>query len=149
MHAAPRWSVERVAAMQMKTRFAILLLGVFVAVSLGWLIRKPDQPEPIYQGKPVSYWVNDGFSLPPGGDDRPPAESAFRSMGSNAVPFLITTLGKADGPLKRIYIHCYSKLPAKFSRQIPRPRSTDTIRGHSILALTLMDQQLKQQSPRC
>ena len=122
----------------MKTKFAILFLSVVLAVSLGWLVRKADRPEPLYQGKPVSYWINEGFSLPLGSDDRPPAESAFRSMGSNAVPFLIATLGKTDGPLKRIYIQCYSKLPAKFNRQMPRPCSADTIRGRAILALTLI-----------
>jgi hypothetical protein len=59
-------------------------------------------------------------------------------MGSNAVPFLIDTLGKTDGPLKRMYVGCYPKLPAKLRMRLPRPASADVLRSRAILVLMRM-----------
>ena len=97
---------------------------------------KPRPPEP-YLGKSINYWLTDGFSIPPGADDRPPAESAFRCMGSNAVPLLIADLGKSDGPLKRIYSR----------KQAPRPVSADTVRGRAVLALAIIGPSAKAAIP--
>ena len=124
--------------MQRTTRFGILFLVVALAVALGRLALKPDRSEALHLGKPISYWLTDGFTFTPGVDGRPQAESAFRCMGSNAVPFLIATLGKTDGALKQIYLRCYPKLPAQLTRRLPRPFSADALRGRAILALTLI-----------
>jgi len=124
--------------MQRTTKFGILMLVMAFAIAIGRLALKTDQPEPSYQGKPVSYWLTDGFTFSPSVDDRPPAESAFRCLGANAVPFLIATLGRTDGPLKQIYLRCYPKLPAKLRTQLPRPASADALRGRAILSLRII-----------
>lgn len=124
--------------MQRTTQFGMLLLAVALAVALGRLTLKTHQPEPWHLGKPASYWLTDGFTLLPGVDDRPPAESAFRCMGSNAVPFLIATLARTDGPLKQIYLRCYPKLPAKLRTRLPRPASADALRDRAFLVLRIM-----------
>ena len=59
-------------------------------------------------------------------------------MGSNAVPFLIATLGKTDGPLQQVYFCCYPKLPVKLRKKLPHPASADVLRGRAIIALTLI-----------
>ena len=124
--------------MPKKAKFGMLLLIAAFAVAIGELAVKSYQPRPRYLGKPVSYWLSEGFSLPHSYDESPPAELAFRSMGSNAVPFLTTKLGKTDGALQDMYLRYYPKLPLKLRKQLPRPFSADELRGRAILALTLI-----------
>ena len=132
--------------MQRTTKFGILFLAVALTVALGRLALKTHRPEPSYLGKPVSFWVIDGFTWSPG-KGRPPAESAFRSMGSNAVPFVIATLAKTDGPFQQIYLRCYPKLPAKLRAQLPHPTPADAIRNRAILALALLGPSAKAAIP--
>jgi hypothetical protein len=131
-------AVGRLDFMQRRTKFGILLLFMAFAVAIGTLALKSRQPESSYLGKPESYWLNDGFSIPRDIDGRRPAESAFRCMGSNAVPFLIAALGQTDGPLKHFYSRCYPQLPVKVRKKLPRPTSADELRGRAIIALTLI-----------
>ncbi len=52
-------------------------------------------PEPVYQGKPVSYWletISAEDARTNGGVFSPQFCQAMRSMGSNAVPFLVYRL---------------------------------------------------------
>ena len=147
--APPRRSAYGWAAdvMQKRTKFGILLFFVAFAVAIGRLAPKSHQPVSSYLGKPVSYWLNDGFSIPSDLDGRRPSESAFRCMGSNAVPFLIAALGQTDGPLKHFYCRCYPQLPVKVRKKWPRPTSADELRGRAIIALALIGPTAKQALP--
>lgn len=94
----------------MRKRFHILLVVLLVAVvgGLGWQVLR--QREPVYQGKPLSYWLG-GFEPYPrvyrGNQSSPDtatfseATNAVSQIGSNAIPTLLRLLQVKDPPWKR------------------------------------------------
>jgi HEAT repeats/PBS lyase HEAT-like repeat len=87
-------------------RLLAALLAVAALGGLVWLVSRPREPEPLYRGKPLSYWLQ-GFSPgnPPSqkGEVQPTyaeAESAFAYYGTNAIPALLRILATPDHPLK-------------------------------------------------
>ncbi len=61
--------------------------------------------EPVYEGKPLSYWL-EGYNRSPGQSqaktepNRNQASEAVRNIGTNAIPFLLQMLQQRDSPLK-------------------------------------------------
>ncbi|HYG35694.1 MAG TPA: HEAT repeat domain-containing protein [Clostridia bacterium] len=78
--------------------FAILLFGVAGWVS--WQISS--EREPYYQGKPLSFWVDQYAkdSLTPGTPARNEAETAIYKIGTNALPVLMDWCTKLDSAFK-------------------------------------------------
>ncbi len=69
---------------------------VFAAGRLLW-----PAPEPVYQGKSLSYWLHD-TDVTWGGYWRllrPEAKSAVRAIGTNAIPTLLKLVSARDAPL--------------------------------------------------
>jgi HEAT repeat protein len=124
--------------MQRVIKFSMLIFAVVLAVVLGRLAFKAHQPEASYLGKPASYWLSEGFTYSLGVEGRPPAESAFRFMSSNSVPFLTAALARTDGPLEQVYLGFYPKLPIKLRMRLPQPVAADVLRRRAICALMLI-----------
>lgn len=87
-----------------------LLLVAFMAGFFSVLLR-PEEPEPIYRGRPLSYWLQ-GFA--PGAPSIPilggshgvsyiEALAAVHVLGSNSIPVLLRFLSKPDTPLTDRY----------------------------------------------
>ncbi len=82
--------------------FALLvfvLAGAGLWIGLGW--RQLSQPEPVYQGKPLSYWLkgydnNSSTNVP----TRAETDAALNEMGTNALPVLLRMLATPDSTLK-------------------------------------------------
>jgi hypothetical protein len=72
----------------MRKRFRSLLAVLLVAVvgGLAWQVTRPR--EPVYQGKPLSYWL-----VRPARD---PNFNALRALGTNAIPTLLQMLRAKD-----------------------------------------------------
>jgi hypothetical protein len=90
-------------------RFALTV--AVLAVGVGWLIWfNLPEPEPVYQGKTVSQWLEpatvSGGGTTYGGRLAPPA---IKEMGSNAVPSLIRMLRCRDSGLRRKFAAWISK----------------------------------------
>jgi len=83
----------------------ILLVTLLIAVLgfVSWLLLRPD-PEPTYQGKPLSYWL-DGI----GNGRTLEATEAVRELGTNAIPTLLRLLKSRDSRLKLLLIQLGSK----------------------------------------
>jgi len=82
----------------MRKRRIYLILVVLV---MGWVLIRvfaSRQPEPEYDGRPLSFWVYvlcwDGYRS--GGY----ADETIRHMGSNAIPYLVTWIGCETRPWK-------------------------------------------------
>src|SRR6266704_5619607 len=80
----------------------LLLAVLFVALLGGvvWMLSRP--PEPAYQGKPLSAWLEEinAYGVP--GDTNQAAFVAFREMGTNAVPALLKIIESGDPPFERM-----------------------------------------------
>src|ERR1700722_6631770 len=92
----------------MGKKLRIVLVLVFAACigAIIWQLLSPSVPDPIYKGKPLSYWLS-GY-LPrqiTGMDDTlgptyTEAATAVRELGTNALPHLISILREPDRTLK-------------------------------------------------
>ena len=71
-----------------------VLAGVGLCVWLALPRRTP--PEPVYQGKSLGYWLKLDARAGATTEDHVAAETAFRAMATNAVPFLLAKLER-DG----------------------------------------------------
>jgi hypothetical protein len=79
-------------AMRKRVQIALAVLLVAVAGVLAWLVLR--EPEPIYQGKRLSFWL---YQYERGGEEeRNRAQTAIRKIGTNAIPTLLNMLVKRD-----------------------------------------------------
>lgn len=82
-------------------RIALLFCLAAVLGLLAWWVSRPRVPDPIYEGKRLSYWMRNFGGLF-GGDynKRKQAYTAVKSAGTNAIPLLLQMLRTKDSPLK-------------------------------------------------
>ncbi len=88
--------------MRRRVQIALAVLLVTIIAVVAFQVLRPQEHEPVYQGKPLSAWLRDY-----GGWDTTPAEwvkakrraeDAVRQIGTNAVPTLLEMLGKTQLP---------------------------------------------------
>jgi hypothetical protein len=95
-----------------KRRILIVTLLIAAVGFASWLILS--QPgEPVYQGKPLSYWCEQYATndlLHPNDDSKKQAEIAIRAIGTNAIPTLLRWLKTGeDSKLKLKLLQLASK----------------------------------------
>jgi HEAT repeat protein len=79
--------------------------------------------EPTYEGRSLSDWLKD-LSNTPAGVNYEPAARAFREMGTNAIPFLLSRL-EADRPDKYdgdpgLVVNAFREIGSQASNAIPK-----------------------------
>jgi hypothetical protein len=85
-----------------KTRRILpFLLLLAIPGTISWFVLRPHDPEPIYKGKPLTWWLA-GFShanrnTPPPELD---AQEALQQIGTNAIPTLLRLLRADDSKFK-------------------------------------------------
>jgi hypothetical protein len=95
--------------MRKRHQFALLFLLAAFLVLLAWLVLQPR--EPVYRGKPVSYWIDRAGQDVPGAD-------YFPKVDSNAIPYLVKALKRRTGPLPEIYSKIRTNSPAFVRRRL-------------------------------
>ncbi len=117
--------------------FAFLLIAVLGGVA--WQVLRTSKPEPVYQGKPLNYWIkeldhnvsqSDGFSYWVG-------EKPVLEIGPPAIPFLIATLKKKDSRLNDAYVSLYPKLPKWMRDHLSTPQKSAEMRANAAHGLKL------------
>src|SRR5436190_3993435 len=93
--------------MAKKRRILLVALLVVVVGGIIWLcLQLAEPPEPVYKGKPLSYWF-EGYTYkrnrqqPPTHDQ---ADEAIRQMGTNALPILLRMLQLPNLTLKERFL---------------------------------------------
>jgi HEAT repeat protein len=84
-----------------KRRVIFIALLVAVLGLFAWAVIALHEREPVYQGKPLSFWLA-GYRLQINGVpiDQNGADEAMRHIGTNTIPTLLHMLRKTDSPLK-------------------------------------------------
>lgn len=77
-----------------KVATVVVVVALFALVS--WQSLRPQEPQPIYQGKGLRTWLREYD-----GNTNGPAYRAVRQIGTNAIPALLNMLGKKDSLLIR------------------------------------------------
>jgi hypothetical protein len=84
-------------ALKMRKARAIIV-GVLAAIIVAVVVTSAVRPhEPVYENKRLSEWIAE---LDVAGRKRAHAVTALREIGTNAVPYLMQTLGPGDSPRK-------------------------------------------------
>ena len=114
----------------------LVVLGILLVAALGWATWRAFQEpqEPVYDGKPVSYWiatmkahkrvmwvsspeyigaVSIWISFPKG-----------MATDSNAIPFLIKALNRQATPFGKAYVRLWRSIPASIQHHLPSPVDT-------------------------
>jgi len=93
-----------------RRRIVIGSLVVVALAGLAWFVLDRPEPEPVYQGKTLTQWLQlyktqpknwDHFEEP---DEWGQADEAIRQMGTNAYPFLLDMMRAFDAPWKLKFI---------------------------------------------
>jgi HEAT repeat protein len=96
-----------------------LVLGAFGTAVLVFVLALWLRPrEPVYQGKTVSYWVEQLWA-----DDSGPAQIAVREIGPNAAPFILAKVRRDNSRSQQLYRVIWPVLPAKLQQRFSRPKS--------------------------
>src|SRR6478609_8731880 len=83
----------------MKTRFRILFAFMVIAIvgGIAWQVLRPREQEPVYQGQPLSVWLEGYLSkFKWNGPERQKADEAMRQIGTNALPTLLRLIKAND-----------------------------------------------------
>lgn len=95
-------------------RILVAVMAIMVAGGVGWSIfwMRSAPPEPVYHGKPLSYWMQ-GFDIPTSRTNRPnwaDAEIALYDAGTNAIPTLLRMV-QQDSSLKNTLLRWAYGIP--------------------------------------
>ncbi len=115
---------------------AMLLLGTLGVVAWSRLHER----EPVYQGQPVSFWINRwGDVYAPWNLERPDFDRKpmgwIPDMDARALPFLVRAMNRPDGLLGKSYSKAWLTSNARLRKRLPRPLASGLIRLNAILAL--------------
>ncbi len=131
--------------------------GVLLVAAVGGLLWWPPRqpPDPVYNGKPLSYWLTNilsGFSpslaLDPWMGHAPPKWEWEAVPPPSAVPFLIKALERDSWFGASIYRkQVWPKLPPSIKRHLPPPVDNPTIRRQAAYLLGQMGPMAKPATP--
>jgi hypothetical protein len=87
-----------------KSRRRVLYAALLVAVlgGIAWLVLRPQKPEPVYQGKTLSVWMEEyrrNWPVDKASHDR--QETALREIGTNAIPYYLKLASTRITPFQR------------------------------------------------
>ncbi len=85
----------------MKRRLLFTLLSLAALAALVWLVLLPH--EPVYQGKPLGFWLEQYGSnhwTHPNNDLDKQAQAAIRHIGTNAIPIYLQLMTGRESPFK-------------------------------------------------
>jgi hypothetical protein len=86
--------------MRKRLRIALAIVGLAILGWLGWKTLR--SPEPSYQGKRLSEWL-DEYNHAGGMDKTESASEAIRAMGTNSLPFLLANIKHTYSPLQQTF----------------------------------------------
>lgn len=100
----------------MNTRWKIAL-AVLLAILGAWLVvRLMQTPEPSYQGKTISEWLDDRATYKPTGH-----EQAIKAIGTNALPCIIRCLARNDSDFLKAFRALHDNNGPFMRKFLPRP----------------------------
>src|SRR5437899_663358 len=120
-----------------KKLFTSTFIGATISVFMVLCVRR-NGSEPGYKGKPLSFWFREYCLAWPSASGAPePITDAIRTMGSDAVPYLIRELlsTNQDSGIRKKYLRLAEILPLTLQRGLPRSISADQRRDSASDAL--------------
>jgi len=136
-----------------KKRWIFIAIAALAAVSAASFVFLPLKPEPLYEGRPVSFWIEQmGWRSVQGSPAPVPlnvrAWEAFSRTNQEALPFLIATL-KASPPLRDVLVaRLRPILPRKIAARLPlRDYPVDLAKADALSAMSRMGPNAREAVP--
>lgn len=94
-----------------KSKYILIFLAAAICLvgAIFFVFRVTKSPEPSYQGRSLSSWLEDFSGEGP--NTNSPAGIAVRSMGTNAIPFLLDILSYEESPTRKSFRKLAEKSP--------------------------------------
>jgi hypothetical protein len=100
-------------------RLLVIAMLLATAGVMGWLLLSSGPPEPVYKGKPLSYWL-EGFDVNrtiyartrPNGQEQPTEKQAMQvvnAVGAEGIPYLLGMLEARDSKIKLAILKLFRK----------------------------------------
>ena len=97
--------------MRTNRRRAILLAALFLAVVCVLVCFILPAPEPMYQGRTLSFWLENNYQHPSDAAISQAASNAVRQAGTNAIPVLLRLLRARDSAIETAVLHWFDGHP--------------------------------------
>ena len=120
----------------MKRRWRVILIAAAGAIGLLAALVRWFPKEPVYQGKPISFWIQELGRTQPmriWESDRP-AKEAVRTLGTNAVPYLAKAMRRRSTS-GEWYRQLWPKLPGIIRDRLPHPVYPGAVRREAATML--------------
>jgi HEAT repeat protein len=116
-----------------KSRRILLITLLIAAVgTVSWLLLRPD-PEPTYQGKPLTYWL-DIYGAESSDEAQLKAAEAMRQIGTNTIPTLLRMLNAKDSRFKLSIMQlAYKQHLIKINWRIAQSQNNEALIGFTLL----------------
>jgi hypothetical protein len=96
------------------------IIGVIALVAVLSKTGRPTMPS--YQGRSAESWLGAAFNMQITTHSQQAFFTAFQSMGTNGISFLLDSIDWKASFSEKAYASCYAKLPLTVQRRIPSPR---------------------------
>jgi PBS lyase HEAT-like repeat len=127
--------------MEKKRAIGLGVMLLVIAGGLSWEIWRTR--EPMYEGKPLSYWLDCYTPLNRTETSFQQAEHALQAIGTNAIPTLLRMLQKKDSPLK---LRCVELLQKQHLIKVKWPLASEQI-GEAMIGFSALQSDAKQAAP--
>jgi HEAT repeat protein len=120
--------------MRTRVKISLTVLLVLVVGTMLWQMLRPR--EPVYDGKPISYWISRSGEFYWGSDFG--RIGGFAPRDSNAVPYLLKALERQDTTFSLTYRMVWFKMPYQIQSRLPLPISAEQMRFSTAMSLGKM-----------
>jgi hypothetical protein len=113
--------------MKRRSRILLVALLVVIPVGLAWVLIPSGPREPVYEGRPVNYWLRNP-KIPGTNATANSALPYWPKMDSKAVPFLARALETREGRWDRFYLQVWYRTPGWIGNHLPPPVRAAVVR---------------------
>ncbi len=124
---------RRISAILWLSLIVVLIVGAVLAWVGG---RQEGSKEITYKGKPVSKWFCDQRKDFFNQTTRDAADDAFKALGTNALPFLLSNLKNRGSSV--LYFKLYQVVPSRVQAKLPYPILRDDLQMITLAHLSKM-----------
>jgi HEAT repeat protein len=121
---------------EVKTKTSSIALAAIGAalLLLLWVAMRRSAQEPVYAGKPLSYWAEHASAT-----EFAQSYRAIRAIGSEGVPWLLGRVRFLHGMRQRIYAAVWPNLPLHLRRRLAPPLNVSAVEEKVTFALSLLE----------
>ncbi len=125
--------------MRKRKRLLLFIVGCFLVAGVLWVTLR--NPEPQYEGRPLSYWVLRDNQFRKANAEKLRVEAAIRHIGTNGLPFLLKWIQYEQPAWRTKAIYLALRVTTREFANRFRDRRSETLAANSVNALGALGEQ--------